>query len=87
MKATKLILQSTAFIALVVPTAFAQQSGTSSNTLGTTTNPPTIKQRKENQQDRIANGMQDGQLRPEKPRTSRTRKRASTGRAQHACGR
>jgi hypothetical protein len=57
MKTTKFILNSAALIALAVPAAFAQ-SGTSS----TTTDPPTIQQRKENQQDRIANGIQDGQL-------------------------
>jgi hypothetical protein len=58
MKITKHILNSAALIALAVPAMFAQ-SGTSSTT---TTNPPTIQDRKENQQDRIANGIQDGQL-------------------------
>jgi hypothetical protein len=73
MKTGKLILHSAALIALVVPAAFAQQSGSTSNTSGsttsgtttsgtTTTAQPTIQQRKENQQDRIANGIQDGQL-------------------------
>jgi hypothetical protein len=69
MKTTKIILQSAALIALAVPAAFAQQSGTTPNTststsTGTTSasNPPTIQQRKENQQDRIANGIQSGQL-------------------------
>jgi hypothetical protein len=61
MKTMKLILNSAAVIALAVPAAFAQQPGTSTSTTGTT-NPPTIQQRKENQQDRIANGIQDGQL-------------------------
>ena len=64
MKCTKFILNSAALIAFAVPAAFAQQSGNSStNTSGTTTtSSPTIQQRKENQQDRIANGIQSGQL-------------------------
>ncbi len=60
MKTTKLILNSAALIALVVPAAFAQQSGSSST--GSSTTQPTVQQRKENQQDRIANGIQSGQL-------------------------
>jgi hypothetical protein len=59
MKSTKFILKSAALIALCVPAAFAQQSGTSTTP---STNSPTIQQRKENQQDRIANGIQSGQL-------------------------
>ena len=43
-------------IALCMPVAFAQSQST------TTTNDPTIQQRKENQQDRIAQGVQSGQL-------------------------
>jgi hypothetical protein len=64
MKCVKLILNSAALIALVVPAAFAQQSGTNSTDASGTnnTNSPTIQQRKENQQDRIANGIQSGQL-------------------------
>jgi hypothetical protein len=64
MKCIKFILNSAALIAFAVPAAFAQQSGNSStNTSGTTTtSSPTIQQRKENQQDRIANGIQSGQL-------------------------
>jgi len=61
MKSTKVILSSAALIALCVPAAFAQQSG-SSSTNTASTNPPTVQQRKENQQDRIANGIQSGQL-------------------------
>jgi hypothetical protein len=60
MKTTKLILQCAAVIALVVPAAFAQQSGSIST--GSSTTQPTVQQRKENQQDRIANGIQSGQL-------------------------
>ena len=61
MKSTKVILSSAALIALCVPAAFAQQSGGNS-TNPASTNPPTVQQRKENQQDRIANGIQSGQL-------------------------
>ncbi len=60
MKTTKLILNSAALIALVVPAAFAQQSESSST--GTSTTQPAVQQRKENQQDRIANGIQSGKL-------------------------
>jgi len=60
MKTTKLILNSAVLIALVVPGAFAQQSGSSST--GSSTTQPTVQHRKKNQQDRIANGIQSGQL-------------------------
>jgi hypothetical protein len=60
MKTTKLILISAALIALVVPAAFAQQSESSSTGSGTTQ--PAVQKRKENQQDRIANGIQSGKL-------------------------
>ncbi|HXX43441.1 MAG TPA: hypothetical protein VEJ38_01840 [Candidatus Acidoferrales bacterium] len=58
MKINALILSGAALIVLNVAPAFAQQTDTSS----TTSNPPTINQRKDNQQDRIANGVQSGQL-------------------------
>ena len=55
MKITTIILSGAALVVLSVPAAFAQST--------TTTDPPqTIQQRKENQQDRIANGIQSGQL-------------------------
>jgi hypothetical protein len=60
MKTTKFILNSAALIALVVPAAFTQQSGSSST--GSSTTQPAVQHRKENQQDRIANGIQSGQL-------------------------
>jgi len=60
MKTTKLILNSAVLIALVVPAAFAQQSGSSST--GSSTTQPAVQHRKNNQQDRIANGIQSGQL-------------------------
>jgi hypothetical protein len=60
MKATKLILSAAALLALSVPAAFAQTQSTSTTT--TTANPDSIKDRKENQQDRIAQGVQSGQL-------------------------
>ncbi len=48
MRITKIILQSAALIALAIPAAYAQD----------------INQRKENQQDRIANGVNSGELTP-----------------------
>jgi hypothetical protein len=60
MTITKLILNSAALIALAVPAAFAQ-SGTPSTT-ATDNDHATIGERKENQQDRIAQGVKDGQL-------------------------
>jgi hypothetical protein len=61
MKTRELILSAAALIALCVPSAFAQQSSTSSTTT-TTDKPETIAQRKDNQQDRIAQGINSGQL-------------------------
>ncbi|MGA8143240.1 MAG: hypothetical protein WB987_05055 [Candidatus Acidiferrales bacterium] len=57
MKITKLILGGAALMVLSVPAAFAQSSATDPN-------PQTIHQRKENQQDRIAQGVKSGQLTP-----------------------
>jgi hypothetical protein len=57
MKAKGLILAMAIVIAFCASSVFAQsQSGSDSS------NPPTIQQRKDNQQDRIANGVQSGQL-------------------------
>ena len=60
MNITKILLSGAALLALAVPSAFAQSSPT------TTADPDhaTINQRKENQQDRIANGVNSGQLTP-----------------------
>ena len=58
MKTREIILSAAALIALCGSPALAQQSSTSS----TTTQPSDIQQRKNDQQDRIANGIQDGQL-------------------------
>jgi hypothetical protein len=58
MNTAKLILSGAALIALSVPAAFAQSAAPS-------TTPPTgqsIQDRKENQQDRIAQGINSGQL-------------------------
>jgi len=55
MKIRELIL-SAALAALFVPSAFAQQSTTTTDT------PESIAQRKDNQQDRIAQGIDTGQL-------------------------
>ena len=54
MKATRFVLGTAILTALVMPAAFAQTTST--------TTPPTVQQRKTDQQDRIANGVQDGQL-------------------------
>jgi len=72
MSTRKLILIAGALLALCVQAVFAQsQSGSTSSASssaatsaasGTTTKPETIQDRKENQQDRIAQGVQSGQL-------------------------
>jgi hypothetical protein len=61
MKTRNFILSAAAIIALCVPSVFAQQSDTSS-TATPTDKPATIAQRKDNQQDRIAQGIDSGQL-------------------------
>jgi len=61
MKTRNLILSAAAVIAMCVPSAFAQQSDTSS-TATPADKPATIAQRKDNQQDRIAQGIDSGQL-------------------------
>jgi hypothetical protein len=61
MKTRDLILSAAVLLALSVPAAFGQQ--TSSSSAATTTDKPeTIAQRKDNQQDRIAQGIDSGQL-------------------------
>ncbi len=60
MKMRNLILSAAALIALSVPPAFAQQPSGSSTT--DPNHPESIAQRKDNQQDRIANGIDSGQL-------------------------
>jgi len=54
MKAMRLVLGTAILTAMVMPAAFAQSTST--------TTPPTVQQRKTDQQDRVANGVQDGQL-------------------------
>src|SRR5271157_4961357 len=56
MKIQRLVVSSMVLAALCVPVVRAQSDSNG------TTPPPTIQQRKENQQDRIANGVQSGQL-------------------------
>lgn len=64
----RLILTSAALIAFCAPVAFAQSggssgtSGGSGSTAAPASDPKTIQQRKNEQQDRIANGIQSGQL-------------------------
>ena len=55
----RIILSVAALLAFAGPAAFAQSSTTS-----TSTQPPTIQDRKTDQQDRIANGVQSGELTP-----------------------
>ncbi len=75
MKTRTLLLNGVALAALCVPAAFAQsappQTGSTSPTTqtspsqastSTSTTKPTVAQRKTDQQDRIANGVQSGQL-------------------------
>lgn len=60
-----LILSAAALIAFGAPSAFAQQSSTSASATTTTSTPDkpeTIQRRKDNQQDRIAQGIDSGQL-------------------------
>jgi len=56
MKIERFILGSVVLAALCVPVVQAQSDSSATN------QPPTIQQRKKNQQDRIANGVQSGQL-------------------------
>jgi hypothetical protein len=60
MKTREIILSAAALIILCGAPAFAQQPGTT--TTPAAGQPGEIQQRKDNQQDRIANGIQDGQL-------------------------
>ncbi len=55
MKITKIMLPGAAFIAMIAPAAFARQAAPNVDA-------STFNQRKENQQDRIANGVKSGQL-------------------------
>ena len=55
MKAMRFVLGTAIFAVMVMPAAYAQSTNA-------TTPPPTVQQRKTDQQDRIANGVQDGQL-------------------------
>src|SRR5277367_233002 len=61
MKIRNLILSAAAVVVFCVPSAFAQQSDTSS-TATPADKPATIARRKDNQQDRIAQGIDSGQL-------------------------
>ena len=69
MKIIKIILQGAVLAATVMPTAFAQQAVPNYNA-------PTINQRQENQQDRMANGVQSGQLTAGETRNLETKESA-----------
>jgi hypothetical protein len=75
MKIAKIILQSAALIALAMPAAFAQQAAPNYDQ-------PNINQRKENQQDRIANGVKSGELTAGETRNLET-KEAALNREEH----
>ncbi len=57
-----IILGSAALIALCVPAGFAQSTSGQGSSAAPASKPESIKDRKENQQERIANGVQSGQL-------------------------
>jgi hypothetical protein len=61
---SKLILSGAALIAFCVPAAFAQSTSAPSSGTADASKPATIQERKDNQQDRIAQGIQSGQLTP-----------------------
>jgi hypothetical protein len=69
MKIIKIILQGAVLAATVMPAAFAQQAAPNYNA-------PTINQRKDNQQDRIANGVQSGHLTAGETRNLETKESA-----------
>ncbi len=81
-----LILSAAALIALCVPPVHAQSTTTSSapaTTPATTPDKPeTIAQRKDNQQDRIAQGIQSGQLTPGETKNLET-KEAGLNKEEH----
>ncbi len=79
MKTTKLILSGAALIALFVPAAFGQ-SVTPSTTAPTG---QSIQDRKDNQQDRIANGVESGQLTAGETKNLET-KEAGLNKEEHA---
>jgi len=68
MKMIKVILQSAVLISTVMPASFVKAAPDN--------DPPTINQRKENQQDRIANGVQSGQLTAGETRNLETKESA-----------
>jgi hypothetical protein len=74
MKIIKIILQSAILAATVMPVAFAQQAAPN--------DPMTINQRKENQQDRIAQGVKSGELTAGETRNLET-KEASLNKEEH----
>jgi hypothetical protein len=61
---SKLILSGAALIAFCVPPAFAQSTSAPSGGTADASKPATIQERKDNQQDRIAQGIGSGQLTP-----------------------
>jgi hypothetical protein len=83
MKTREIILSAAALIALCGPSAFAQQSSTSSTTATDADKPSSIAQRKDNQQDRIAQGIDSGQLTAGETKNLET-KEAGVNKEEHA---
>ncbi|MGB0035027.1 MAG: hypothetical protein WBP79_06095 [Candidatus Acidiferrales bacterium] len=73
MKINALILSGAALIALFGTSAFAQSAGSPANSSSDPSKPATIQERKENQQDRIAQGVSSGQLTPGETRNLETK--------------
>jgi len=69
MKIMKAILPGAFLIATMMPAAFAQQAAPNND-------PPTINERKENQQDRIAQGVKSGELTAGETRNLETKEAA-----------
>jgi len=78
---SKLKCLSFAVVAAIAIPAFAQSQSTSSSTSSTTQTPApaTIKDRRENQQDRIAQGVNSGQLTPGETANLETKEAALNG--------
>jgi hypothetical protein len=74
MKIANILLTSVALAAMAMPAAYAQQSEPN--------DPMTINQRKENQQDRIAQGVKSGELTAGETRNLET-KEAAINREEH----
>ena len=82
MRKRELILSAAALIALCVPSAKAQSQPSTTQT-ATPDKPATVAQRKDNQQDRISQGIQSGQLTAGETKNLET-KEAGLNKEEHA---